>query len=1116
MSVATSAFVAGAVATLLSRGDRRARGHALFLGVFGSMQLVDAFLWFDQAHATGGLAACDLTNRVATRAGLAIICLEPLAAMLAAHVVADKKPHPAVVAAYLGIFILTPLSGTSLLSHRAPCADVAATLPIATIDIPRSGDGGGGGGGGGYEPTPVADRPEPSPSRVAFGPTWLDLITGLEDPCVCTSVTPQGHLRYGGLDLVYHRGWTRWLGDEPAACALDDGSEVFATREIPLALRLLFLGAMAVPYGVLVTPRTCGAAHAGILVATWLIGASSDAAASVWCVANVAQGILMLCEPIVWPETARDARPPAPDRRDPGPGPGPGGASPRHRKRRLWPVAQAFPSGGDTGYPAGHAYGEFPERRRERRGVAGRAWPRLDAAAARRLAENPPDVVVVGSGAGGLAFAALVAKAGMRAVVFERHYRAGGCTHAFSEIGGGRDVFDTGIHYVGMGATFRRLLSHVSAPGRPMRFAVMGDESDGFAYDEIDLGRRVVRDAERRREESAQRERKHARGPAGWGTSADLDCDDDDDDDEEEPDQLVEDHDQIQDRDEYRDGEKGGKTRTVVDEEYERSSDRLVVTLRKGALAESLKASFPGEASAVDAYVDAIHASRKTSAGLLAAIRTNHPRGVFFDAFVDAVAPSGLDALVLAKLVPYGFGPVGDACRRFLLRRAERDARETAADAAARFTDDPALRATLSSGQMIDWNLPGDETAWPVAAGMMRYYEDGGYFPDGGSAQIAETMAEVIETRGGRDGRGGDVICAADVVSIVTDSGSDSDTNAAKTVRGVTVRVATRGTTKGTRTDASDDDFFIPCGVVVSAVGFENTFLRLVPRETLRAAEMDPREVTSTLRPSHGHVCAFVSLDGSARELGLRAANTHSFGDALAASYGYDVGAFSRDYYADPFRDEARDGAPFEPLITITCPSAKDPSRADDPTSTAILLAEAAPEWTDPSWRASEPNARPASYLEFKSRWRRLFLERLHRHYPKTRGRVRHAEVSTPVTAERFLGNAASYGLEWTPAHFRADTQERWFSPAVRRIPGLFLTGECVAYGGFYGAVANAYVTASHVLGLARLATMMATDADAEPPVVREGDETATRERQTRRRRRRGGEGTPHASRSDA
>ena len=26
----------------------------------------------------------------------------------------------------------------------------------------------------------------------------------------------------------------------------------------------------------------------------------------------------------------------------------------------------------------------------------------------------------------------------------ESHYRAGGCTHAFTEVGDGRDVFDTG------------------------------------------------------------------------------------------------------------------------------------------------------------------------------------------------------------------------------------------------------------------------------------------------------------------------------------------------------------------------------------------------------------------------------------------------------------------------------------------------------------------------------------------------------------------------------------------------------------------------------------------------------------------------------------------------
>ena len=52
----------------LRRGDRRSRGHALFLAVFGSMQVVDTVLWWSEIHGPGGggggLATCDLTNRV--------------------------------------------------------------------------------------------------------------------------------------------------------------------------------------------------------------------------------------------------------------------------------------------------------------------------------------------------------------------------------------------------------------------------------------------------------------------------------------------------------------------------------------------------------------------------------------------------------------------------------------------------------------------------------------------------------------------------------------------------------------------------------------------------------------------------------------------------------------------------------------------------------------------------------------------------------------------------------------------------------------------------------------------------------------------------------------------
>jgi all-trans-retinol 13,14-reductase len=58
------------------------------------------------------------------------------------------------------------------------------------------------------------------------------------------------------------------------------------------------------------------------------------------------------------------------------------------------------------------------------------------------------DVIVIGSGIGGLTVAALLAKLAQKKVlVLEQHFTPGGCTHAFKRKGGYH--WDVGLHYVG-------------------------------------------------------------------------------------------------------------------------------------------------------------------------------------------------------------------------------------------------------------------------------------------------------------------------------------------------------------------------------------------------------------------------------------------------------------------------------------------------------------------------------------------------------------------------------------------------------------------------------------------------------------------------------------------
>jgi phytoene dehydrogenase-like protein len=91
------------------------------------------------------------------------------------------------------------------------------------------------------------------------------------------------------------------------------------------------------------------------------------------------------------------------------------------------------------------------------------------------------DVIVIGSGMGGLAFASLAAQlANKRVLVLERHFKLGGYTHTFERNG---YRWDVGLHYVGNlhpGAQVRNLFDKITDGN--LQWKQMPEHFDQFDY----------------------------------------------------------------------------------------------------------------------------------------------------------------------------------------------------------------------------------------------------------------------------------------------------------------------------------------------------------------------------------------------------------------------------------------------------------------------------------------------------------------------------------------------------------------------------------------------------------------------------------------------------------
>lgn len=345
--------------------------------------------------------------------------------------------------------------------------------------------------------------------------------------------------------------------------------------------------------------------------------------------------------------------------------------------------------------------------------------------------------------------------------------------------------------------------------------------------------------------------------------------------------------------------------------------------------------------------------------------------------------------------------PVGKLIRLFTQRREPLALTTTAEYLNERFRD-PQLKAVLAS-QWGDYGLPPSESAFAIHALVATSYLGGGYYPVGGAANIARSVADIVTANGGQ------CLVNRKATEILVSDG-----------RAVGVRTA-----DGRHGQDLRDEFFAP--VVVSDAGAYTTFCHLLPPSVPIPFRADLERRAA----GHGFVTLYLAFKDDPATLGFRGEN-HWIYD------GYDHDALFRN------RTGVLQGRPSACYLSMQ--SLKDP-RATAYTAEiiAFLDYEAVEAWKEEPWRN-----RGGEYDALKHRVAEGLLDFVDRRYPGFKALVDYCEVSTPLTVETFTGHprGSVYGVPATPERFRLP-----YLAVATPVRGLYLTGSDVASLGIVGGM---------------------------------------------------------------
>ena len=386
------------------------------------------------------------------------------------------------------------------------------------------------------------------------------------------------------------------------------------------------------------------------------------------------------------------------------------------------------------------------------------------------------------------------------------------------------------------------------------------------------------------------------------------------------------------------------------------------------------------------------------------------------DAYLDAVRDTAgaMKGYYLARSLPGWLIP---GLGHLMARRAQKRLTQNVREVLKEITDDERLRTVLTA-QWGYHGAPPSRASFAMQALVTKHFLWGGYYPVGGSEEIARCLTRTVE------GSGGWTRILADVDEILVEKG-----------RAVGVRLSPQN-----GAGAGEE---IRARRVVSAIGVNSTVRRLLPNQVLEGRGSDLEEVRD-LDPGPAHVCLYLGFKGDIRKAGAGTANRWFYN--------------TWDSEQEVWHVTPGDVSTKAPVLYCSFPSLKDREHDSGPemrhTGEVVTFVpwSVFEPWRDMPWKK-----RGDDYDAFKKELKDSLLEQFLAQMPELKPMLDYVELSTPLSTDHFVRPVAGsiYGLEPTPKRFRTGVL-RPKSP----IRNLYFAGSEVTTVGVMGAMMGGVLAA--------------------------------------------------------